>query len=131
MRWYTLPALVITALMFALACDPEIDYPHPSGIEAPTQHALGLTYRWAHPTSGSVVDHYLVQVEYDGVVGGMQSPSNVAVVPYTRGRRIRVRVAGVDAAGRQGPWSEWSEYYHLKPFPERHEDFVPDPEGSE
>jgi hypothetical protein len=67
-----------------------------------------VRYEWTAPTTGSAVDHYVVEV-YDGAAWGGEATTTEtsAVVEMENG--WTVRVAGVDSYGRQGPWSEPSD----------------------
>ena len=74
-----------------------------------------VTYQWTAPTTGSEVVEYVVQLEVDG--SGWVEFDRSATLSYTftdtfvYGREYAVRVAGVDAQGRWGPWSISSEPY--------------------
>ena len=73
-----------------------------------------VTYTWTAPTTGSTVDHYVVQHSADG--GAWTTVSdNLHAITYVLAAAYDVehsiRVAGVDALGRQGPWSLSSEPY--------------------
>ena len=75
--------------------------------------AADKEFVWAAPTSGSPVQHYVAEVlvnEKDTVY--FESiPDESTLLEVTFGNKYRMRVAGVDAAGVQGPWSEWSDPY--------------------
>lgn len=71
-----------------------------------------INYHWAAPVSGTAVASYSLQAEVDGVVTDWPEPiiGEAFTWPaYPYGQTLRVRVAGVDSLGRQGPWSEWSD----------------------
>ncbi len=73
-----------------------------------------VTYTWTAPTSGSTVHHYVVQHSADGgawstVSDNLQATTYILTATYDVEHSIRV--AGVDALGRQGPWSVASEPY--------------------
>ena len=71
---------------------------------------VNVTYEWTAPTTGEPVDHYVVQRHNGSAWGGeVTATGNTATLEMESG--WRVRVAGVDALGRQGPWSEESEAY--------------------
>lgn len=71
---------------------------------------------WEAPTYGTPVVHYVLQVVE---LGGAQPDTTVydqipglsrnVFVAY--GNVYKARVAGVDAEGRQGPWSLWTPLY--------------------
>ena len=66
---------------------------------------------WDPPTPGSTPQHYVVQVRVDGDAIQTQVTSNdtpAVTFEVFFGRDYEVRVAGVDAQGRQGPYSDWS-----------------------
>jgi len=65
---------------------------------------------WTPPTSGTPVDHYVAEVlvnEQDTLYFN-SIPDESTLLEVTYGNKYRMRVAGVDAAGVQGPWSQWS-----------------------
>jgi len=73
-----------------------------------------VTYTWTAPTTGSTVHHYVVQHSADGaawttVSDNLQATTYILTAAYDVEHSIRV--AGVDALGRQGPWSVSSEPY--------------------
>lgn len=73
---------------------------------------ITATWTWSAPTSGSPVHHYVVQTSSNGTTW-----TTVATQPLTTsytqacpvGVQILVRVAGVDAQGRQGVYSDPSD----------------------
>ncbi len=73
-----------------------------------------VQYVWTPPTTGSAVDHYVVQ---HSVNGGpfVTIDDNVDLTAYVLTASYEdehsIRVSGVDALGRQGPWSVASEPY--------------------
>lgn len=70
---------------------------------------INLTYNWSIPTTGSAVHHYVVQASSNGTTWSTlstQPTTNSVTVAAPVGVQIQIRVAGVDAQGRQGPWSE-------------------------
>jgi len=73
-----------------------------------------VTYTWTAPTSGSVVDHYVVQHSVNGgpfVTINGNVPTNTFVLTASYEDEHVVRVAGVDSIDRQGPWSVSSDPY--------------------
>ncbi len=73
-----------------------------------------VTYTWSAPTTGSPVDHYVVQHSEDGgnwVTVDNNAHSNEYVLTAAYDTEHSIRVAGVDGQGRQGPWSVASEPY--------------------
>lgn len=73
-----------------------------------------VSYTWTAPTTGSAVDHYVVQHSTDG--GAWVTVDDaVTTLSYTLSAAYdvehRIRVAGVDALDRQGPWSAASDPY--------------------
>ena len=65
---------------------------------------------WTAPTTGTPVHHYVAQV----VINDLDTlffdpvPTEEMLVEVTYGNKYKMRVAGVDAANIQGPWSIWS-----------------------
>ncbi len=70
-------------------------------------------YTWTAPEYGTPVDHYVAQVLVNDVDILVMGPllSGYARVEVVYGNKYRIRVAGVDAAGNQGPYSGWSVPY--------------------
>ena len=78
----------------------------------------GVEYYWTHPTGGSEVHHYrghqmlisgtdTTSVYIDNIPRG--NGQGTWTVSYQFGMTTLFRVAGVDAADRQGQWSLWSD----------------------
>ena len=80
--------------------------------------AINVTYQWTPPTTGSAVHHYVV--EYSANAGStwaqVAAPTTNSVsLSLTVGGTYIVRVAGVDAQSRQGPYSAHSDPYTPDP----------------
>ena len=80
------------------------------------QYALAaeITYRWTEPTEGTPVVHYTIQVELAGgewIPIPAQPTEPTITINQDANVAYRLRVAGVDAAGHQGPWSTPSVSY--------------------
>lgn len=73
---------------------------------------------WSEPTYGTPVQHYILQVESREVVTDTAEYYPIMVEYYDLELKFnvyyRARVAGVDAEGRQGPWSLWTPEYSLE-----------------
>lgn len=71
------------------------------------QTEIPVDYTWTAPTTGTPVDHYVVQHSIDGgqwtQVG--TANGNEFTLDAAAGQAHRIRVAGVDASDRQGPFS--------------------------
>jgi len=84
---------------------------------AEAQTEMQVSYTWTAPTSGSVVDHYVVEQSIDG--GTWTQIATVSTTSYTLtatvGNSHQIRVAGVDADSRQGPFSVASDPYAPDP----------------
>jgi hypothetical protein len=72
-----------------------------------------LDYTWDAPTTGSAVDHYVVEQSVNGgpFVQIATSPTNTYSLEATVGDTHSIRVAGVDDQSRQGPYSDPSDPY--------------------
>jgi hypothetical protein len=74
-----------------------------------------VTYTWTAPTTGSAVAYYLVEVSNDGganwTVAGTTLDLTYTFTDFQNFDTYIVRVAGVDAQGRQGPYSVPSDPY--------------------
>jgi len=77
-----------------------------------------VKYTWTAPTTGTPVKIYEGQVsENEGLTWGeprrlMHRP--IYIFPFEHGKTYQVRVRGVDAEERAGPWSEPSEPYTVE-----------------
>lgn len=85
---------------------------------APAQaQTVDLNFQWSAPTTGSAVDHYVVQHQTDG--GSWTNVGSVTLNQFTltatEGVAHSIRVAAVDAQDRQGAWSEASDPYTPDP----------------
>lgn len=84
---------------------------------AQAQTTMDVAYQWTAPTTGAAVDHYIVEHSVDG--GAWTQVASVATNTYTLTAEVgvshRVRVAGVDALGRQGVYSDPSDPYTPDP----------------
>ena len=78
---------------------------------------MDVSYQWTAPTTGSAVDHYVVQESVDGGTWTTvaTTPTNSYTLAATVGASHRIRVAGVDGEGRQGVFSVASEAYTPDP----------------
>ncbi len=77
------------------------------------QYVRDVEFTWVRPTTGTSVHHYVVQVERNGVITDAvhSTQTESIILPLNDGNNYRIRVAGVDANGAQGPMSDWSETY--------------------
>jgi hypothetical protein len=77
------------------------------------QTEMAVNYQWTAPTSGSAVDHYVVQQSVNG--GSWVQIATASSTSYTLNASVgdahSIRVAGVDADGRQGIYSAASDPY--------------------
>ena len=74
---------------------------------------MDISYQWTAPSTGTAVDHYVIEHSVDGgswATAGTVA-TNTATLALTVGVSHQVRVAGVDAGGRQGPFSAPSDPY--------------------
>jgi hypothetical protein len=71
---------------------------------------LEYNYSWDAPTSGSAVEKYVVEIEFgqSWILLG-EVTTNAVDVTVPEGGSHSIRVAGVDAFGRQGPFSVASD----------------------
>jgi hypothetical protein len=67
----------------------------------------GWTYTWTAPTTGSPVVKYAVEISMNGaVIDTVWAVGTTSIdIDVIYGSDYSVRVAGVDAADRWGPWS--------------------------
>lgn len=83
-----------------------------ASVSAQAQN-VQVTASWTAPSTGSPVHHYVVQVSANGgaylPAGTSTTTSLVLTLPI--GATYTVRVAGIDAQDRQGPYSSPSDPY--------------------
>jgi len=85
---------------------------HPAGASL-AQTEIPINYTWTAPTTGTAVDHYLVEHSINGgqwTVAGTTT-ENSFTLNATTGQSHQIRVAGVDSADRQGIFSVASDSY--------------------
>ena len=84
---------------------------------AQAQTDMSVDFQWTAPTTGTAVDHYVVEHSVDG--GSWTQVASTSSNTYTLtaavGSSHQIRVAGVDAQGRQGPFSTASDPYTPDP----------------
>jgi hypothetical protein len=100
----SLKSATLVALFAVLAAAP---------AAAQTQ-TMDVDYQWTAPTTGSPVDHYVVEHSVDGGAWTQIAAAvtgNSYTLAATVGVSHRIRVAGVDALGRQGTFSLPSDAY--------------------
>ena len=75
--------------------------------------AIETNWTWTVPTTGSPVHHYLFEIQIDGGEWDLvaQPTTNTTIYNMPEGVDVVVRVAGVDADDRTGPYSVISEVY--------------------
>ena len=93
------------------------------GALAQGHHPERAVCSWDEPTYGTAVVYYVVELEIK-LGETLQSVERVEtaelyyefdmITPYV----YRAHVAGVDAEGRQGPWSIWTAPYTPEALPE-------------
>jgi len=81
--------------------------------DAPSQEPVQATAGWSPPTYGTPVVHYLLQHQEEGGIWQTVSdtPDTFYTLTITYFDAHRVRVCGVDAQGRQGPYSLPSDWH--------------------
>lgn len=104
MRTMTLLKITMFAVLFAVML------PATASL---AQTEIPVDYTWTAPTTGSPVDHYVVEHSVNGgqwTVAGT-STENSFTLNASTGQSHQIRVAGVDATDRQGVFSVASESY--------------------
>jgi len=78
---------------------------------------MAVNYEWTAPVEGSPVDHYVVQQSVNGGnwVQIATTSTNTYTLNATVGDAHSIRVAGVDAQGRQGQYSAASDPFTPDP----------------
>lgn len=83
------------------------------GSQAMAQTEMETSYTWTAPVGGSTVVHYVIQHREDSgawtTLG--TTPTNTYTLNLSVGHAHEIRVAGVDAEDRQGPFSVPSDPY--------------------
>jgi hypothetical protein len=87
--------------------------------QAPIEEFRTTVVRWQAPSSGATAVRFLLCIQE--LQGASQDTFVVAAQPGSQqsfafkkarpGHEYRACIAGVDARGRQGPWSGWSPVY--------------------
>ncbi len=84
-----------------------------AATSAMAQTEMDVAYSWTVPTAGTAVVHYVVEHSVDG--GAWTQIATTSTNSYTLSAAVglshQIRVAGVDAASRQGPFSVPSDAY--------------------
>ncbi|MEN8008023.1 MAG: hypothetical protein ABFS42_13470 [Candidatus Krumholzibacteriota bacterium] len=77
------------------------------------QTEMPVSYTWTAPTTGTPVDFYVIEHSVDGGQWTQiaTSTDNTYTLTATVGQSHQIRVAGVDASNRQGPYSLPSDPY--------------------
>lgn len=78
-----------------------------SAVSTLAYYDIIIEYGWTEPTTGSPA------VRYRTNVASIVSRPSIYVLSVQRDS-LRVQAAGIDEQGRQGPWSNWSEFYPNK-----------------
>lgn len=110
----------MAGLLALLACHPLLAPVEPDAGATAATDTVWATFTWTAPTTGSAVAYYVIET-HDGRTlecRHLTPKGGKARVPFTPGQVQRIRVAGVDAQGRQGPWSQWSTGPRLETRPE-------------
>ena len=104
MRTITLLKITMLAVLFAVML------PAASSL---AQTEMPTNYTWTAPTTGTVVDHYVVEHSIDGGqwVQIATTTENSYTLSAALGQSHQIRVAGVDASDRQGLFSVASDPY--------------------
>lgn len=104
MKYIIFAALSMLVLAFTAGCDVQSQVPEQ--IEA--------TAGWSPPTYGTPVEHYVLQhqvgIDAWQFVATTTDTTYTFLIPFSADSKVRV--AGVDAEGRQGPWSLPSNPYN-------------------
>jgi len=104
MRTMTLVKLTLFAVLLAVILPAASSY---------AQTEIPVDYTWTAPTTGTPVDRYVVEHSVNGgqwtQVG--TTNDNTFTLTATTGESHQIRVAGVDASNRQGPYSVASNPY--------------------
>jgi hypothetical protein len=77
------------------------------------QTEMSVNYSWTAPTTGTPVDHYVVEHSINGGTWTQIATANENsyTLSATLGQSHQIRVAGVDASDRQGIFSMASDPY--------------------
>lgn len=87
-------------------------------LPAGAQTSTSVTYTWTAPTTGSPCVSYEVERTIDAGttwVAYTTTTSTTAIVVAPANVAIQIRVRGVDALGRKGPWSQPADPYSYDP----------------
>lgn len=126
-------------LMLIMGCTPSPPVDDGGSIEEPADGInveTTVTYWWTapcvgpEPPCGSEPVEYVLEVHdtHGNVFTFTTTTSKPKIrVTFTTSGKVRARVAAADAAGNQGPWSNWSAWWPPQPddLPDRREE-IPD-----
>ncbi|RLG97399.1 hypothetical protein DRO27_00085 [Candidatus Bathyarchaeota archaeon] len=103
----------ILGSMYTSSCQKLPDNPVAPDILGFSSVDGRVNWSWDAPTTGTPVAIYIMQVNWeradDYVVFGITREYHS--ITAIGGDKVKVRVAGIDTAGIQGPYSLWSEIY--------------------
>ena len=103
---------VICTLALVACMDENTDLPNPITPETvPELSYYDVTFKWMAPKDGSPAVTYEADIEWGGTVKMMVTAYPWLSFEAPIDTPFRVRVRGVDASGRCGTWSEWSEWH--------------------
>jgi len=112
--------LALFALLMLSAC---ADEPAPT-ILGHSDADNRIVWSWNPPETGTPVATYIMYVDWklasDYVVLGITN--NYHGITRIEGDAVRVKVAGIDSAGIQGPYSIWSEDFSTHRKDNDHQD---------
>ncbi|RLG95346.1 hypothetical protein DRO27_03785 [Candidatus Bathyarchaeota archaeon] len=84
------------------------------GTQTAPMDTVMVTFVWEAASTGTDAVYYVVETSegwrYECRKLNRWGDGKMRV-PFHNGKPGRIRVAGVDADGVQGPWSEWSDLY--------------------
>ena len=110
-RWLIVSAGVVVLVVAAVA------FVLPRGETSATSDAFTTAFvKWQAPTTGATAVSYVVRIQdlQDAsedtfhVAAQADAEQSFAFTQARSGHEYRACIAGVDAQGRQGPWSGWS-----------------------
>jgi hypothetical protein len=83
-----------------------------SGCEDPSHSKAKIV--WTSPTSGAVIDHYILEVDGGGLVVVYETTETQYTVELQYGFTYYMRVAGVGKDDAVGPYSELSNPFKFE-----------------
>lgn len=112
--------VILGGILFLAGCQ-NLDAVQPNGapaLKANPESIYLATARWTPPITGVVEYYHLRVINRRGNENYTSIPDTFCTIAYHPGDRIKVKVRGIDAQGRAGPWSDRSDEFFIEKKPD-------------